>query len=229
MFVGHLGVGLALSSRARRFRLGTLLGAGMLLDVLLGVFVLAGIEQVIVPPGYATEHTLEFVFPYSHGLLNSLVWAGITAALAGAGWLLIGRGAAAAWIAGAAVFSHFLCDAVVHVRGLPLLGEDSPHVGLGLWSAMPWALALEVLLLAGGVVLFLRSRPGLSRLRRGVLIGVLGLLVVLQVVGQLGGAPPPPASALAVSWIVQTVVLVLLGFWADPAPVSSPAVAASAG
>jgi hypothetical protein len=221
MFVGHLGVGLALSSRSRRFRLGTLFGAAMLLDVLLGVFVLAGLEQVIVPSDFATGHFLEFVFPYSHSLLNSLIWAGITAALAGTGWLLIGRGAAAAWIAAAAVFSHFLCDVVVHVRGLPLLGQDAPSVGLGLWRAMPWALALEVLLLAGGVVLFFRSRPGLSRLRRGVLLGVLGLVAVLQVVGQLAGGVPPPPSVLAVSWIVQTAVLVVLGLWADPAPANA--------
>lgn len=229
MFIGHLGVGLALSSRSRRFRLGPLLGAAMLLDVLLGIFVLAGMEQVIVPANFATGHYLEFVFPYSHGLLSSLLWAVITAALAGAGWLLMGRGSAAAWIAGAAVLSHFLCDAVEHVRGLPLLGEGFPHIGLGLWKAMPWALALEVLLLAGGVVLFLRSRPGLPRLRRGVLLAVLGLLVVLQGAAQLGGGVPPPPSALALSWIVQTAVLVLLGLWADPAPVSAPAVAASAG
>jgi hypothetical protein len=229
MFVGHLGVGLALSSRSRRFRLGTLLGAALLLDVLLGIFVLAGIEQVVVPPDFATGHFLEFVFPDSHRLLGALIWAGITAALAGAGWLMLGRGAAAAWIAGAAVLSHWVCDAVVHARGLPLLGEDSPHVGLGLWRAMPCALALELLLLAGGAVLFLRSRRDLSRVRSGVLLGVLGLLAVLQAVAQLAGGAPPAASALAVSWIVQTAVLVLLGLWADPAPVSSPAVAASAG
>jgi hypothetical protein len=229
MFVGHLGVGLALASRSPQFRLGTLLGAAMLLDVLLGVFVLAGMEQVIVPPNFATGRYLEFVFPYSHGLLNSVLWAGITAALAGAGWLLIGRGAAAAWIAGAAVFSHFLCDAVAHVRGLPLLGEDFPHVGLGLWRAMPWALGLELLLLAGGVALYLRSRPGLSRMRRGVLLGVLGLLAALQLAGQLGGGLPPPAPVLAVSWIAQTAVLVLLGLWVDPGRVSSPVAAVSAG
>ena len=229
MFVGHLGVGLALSSRSRRFRLGSLLGATLLLDVLLGVFVLAGMEQVIVPPDFATGHFLEFVFPYSHGLLSSVLWASLTAAMAGAGWLLLGRGAAAAWIAGVAVFSHFLCDAVEHVRGLPLLGDDSPHVGLGVWRAMPWALALEVLLLAGGVALFLRSREGLSRARRAVLLGVLGLLAVLQVVGQLGGALPPPTPALAVSWLVQSGVLVLLGLWADPAPVSDAAEVAPAG
>lgn len=229
MFVGHLGVGLALSSRSRRFRLGPLLGAVMLLDVLLGVFVLAGMEQVIVPPHFATGRYLEFVFPYSHGLLNAVIWAGLTAALAAAGWLLLGRGPPAAWIAFAAVLSHFVCDAVEHVRGLPLLGEDFPHVGLGLWRAMPWALALELVLLAGGVVLFLRSRPDLPPVRRAVLLGVLLLLAILQTAGQLGGAAPPPASALAMSWILQTVVLVLLGLWADPAPVSAPAEAAVAG
>ena len=83
---------------------------------------------------------------------------------------------------------------------------------------MPWALALELVLLAGGVVLFLRSRPDLPPVRRGVLLAVLVLLAGLQAVGQLGGAQPPPASALAVSFIVQTAVLVLLGLWADPAP-----------
>jgi hypothetical protein len=229
MFVGHLGVGLALSSRSRRFRLGTLLGAALLLDLLLGVLVLAGMEQVVVPSDFAAGHYLEFVFPYSHGLLAAVFWAGLTAVLAGAGWLLLGRGATAAWIAGAAVFSHFVCDAVEHVRGLPLLGEDLPHVGLGLWRSMPWALALEMLLLAGGAAFFLRSRPDLPRLRRGVLLAVLGLLAVLQGVGSLSGAAPPPPSVLAMTWIVQTVVLVLLGFWVDPAPVSSPAVAAPAG
>jgi hypothetical protein len=229
MFVGHLGVGLALASRSRRFRLGPLLGATLLLDVLLGVFILAGLEQVIVPPDFATGHFLEFVFPYSHGLLSSVLWALVTAAMAGAGWLLLGRGASAAWIAGAAVFSHFVCDAVEHVRGLPLLGEDFPHLGLGLWRAMPWALALEVLLLAGGVMLFLRSREGLSRVRRGVLLGVLGLLAALQVASQLGGAMPPAPAVLGVSWILQTAVLVALGLWADPAPVSAPTPAAPAG
>jgi len=89
---------------------------------------------------------------------------------------------------------------------------------------MPWALALEVLLLAGGVVLFLRSREQLSRVRRGVLLAVLGLLAALQIAGQLGAGMPPAPSVLAASWLVQTAVLVALGLWADPAPVSAPGV-----
>ncbi len=227
MFVGHLGVGLALSSRSRALRLGTLLGGVMLLDMLLGLFVLAGWERVIVPPDFASGHYLEFVFPYSHGLAASLAWSGLAAALAGSGVLLLGRGSAAAWVAAAAVASHFLCDLVEHVRGLPLLGEGSAHLGLGLWRVMGWALALELLLLAGGAGLFLRSRPGLPRGRRTVLLSVLGALAVMQAIGQLAGAQPPRPPALAASWIGQTLVLVLLGLWADPAPLRSPAAASA--
>jgi len=227
MFVGHLGVGLALSSRSRAFRLAPLLGGVMLLDVLLGVFVLAGWEQVIVPSDFASGHYLEFVFPYSHGLVASLVWSGLAAGLAGSGVLLLGRGGPAAWVAAAAVSSHFVCDMVEHVRGLPLLGEGSPHLGLGLWRAMGWALALEWVLLVAGAALFLRSRPGLPRGRRLGLLTVLGVLGVLQTFSQLAGARPPPVPALAVSWILQTAVLVLLGLWADPAGVRSPAAASA--
>jgi len=223
VLIGHLGVGLALSSRSRRFRLGPLLGAALLLDILLWLFVLAGLEQVIVPPDFPTGHFLEFVFPYSHGLFSSLVWSGLTAVLAARGWLLLGSGAAAAWVASVAVLSHFLCDAVEHVQGLPLLGESSPHVGLGLWRAMPWALVLELVLLVCGAVLFLRSRPGLPRLRRGVLLAVLGLLATFQLFGQLAGATLPPLPVLATVSIVQTAVLVLLGLWADRETVSAPA------
>ena len=215
MFVGHLGVGLALSSRSPRFRLGPLLGGALFLDVLLGAFVLAGMEQVIVPPDFRSGHYLEFVFPYSHGLASTVAWAGLAAVLAGAGVLGVGRGRQAAWVMAAGVASHFLCDAVVHVRGLPLLGDLSPHVGLGLWRVMGVALGLELLLLGGGAWLFLRSRPGLPLVRRRVLLGVLVALAVVQTVGQLTAADAPPPEALALTWLGQTGVLVLLGLWAD--------------
>lgn len=225
MFVGHLGVGLALSAGSRRFRLGPLLGAALLLDVLLGVFVLAGWERILVPPDFAARHFLEFDFPYSHGLLATLVWASLAAALASTGLLPLGRGAAAAWVVAAAVASHWVCDVIEHVRGLPLFGPGSPRVGLGLWSAMGWALGLELVLLLAGAALFLRSRPGLSRGRRTVLLLVLGALGVLQVVSQLSGSEAPPPRTLAVSWLGQAALLTALGLWADPllrSPAASP-------
>jgi len=216
MFVGHLGVGLALSASSRRFRLGTLFAAVLLLDLLLGVFVLAGRERVIVPPDFAAAHFLEFDFPYSHGLLATMLWSGLVATLGSLGLLLLGRGAAAAWVVGLAVASHWVCDVIEHVRGLPLLGPGSPRVGLGLWEFMGLALVLELVLLLVGAVLFLRSRPGLPRGRRAVLLLVLGALATLQTFSQLAGSEVPPPRVLALTWIAQAAALTALGFWADP-------------
>jgi len=163
-------------------------------------------------------------------LVSTVAWAGLAAVLAGAGVLGVGRGRQAAWVMAAAVASHFLCDAVVHVRGLPLLRDVAPRVGLGLWRVMGVALGLELLLLGGGTWLFLRSRPELPVVRRGVLLGVLVVLAVLQVVGQLAEADAPPPAALALTWLAQTLVLVLLGLWADrgvaPEPVGASVAAA---
>jgi hypothetical protein len=215
MFVGHLGVGLALASRSPRYRLGALLGLVMLLDALLGVFVLAGWERIIVPSDFAVRHFLEFEFPWSHGLSSTLGWSLVAAAAAGAGWLSLGRGAGAAWTAGLAVASHWLCDALEHVRGLPLLGPGSPHIGLGLWSAMPWALAIEVALLAVGAALFLWARRDVPRSRVGVLLVALTAFTALQIVAQSSGSSAPAAAPMAVSWIGETVLLVALGSWVD--------------
>ena len=63
MFVGHLGAALALKRADRRINLGTLLFAAMLFDLLLWIFVMLGIESVVVPPGFSTRHYLTFVFP----------------------------------------------------------------------------------------------------------------------------------------------------------------------
>ena len=77
MFVGHLGVGLGLKKVEPEVNLGLLFFATLLLDFLLGIFVLMGIEQVHVPADYASLHYLMFTFPYSHGLLASLIWAAL--------------------------------------------------------------------------------------------------------------------------------------------------------
>src|SRR5271165_6277606 len=145
MFLGHVGVGLAFKRAVPSVSAGWLVAGALLLDFLLGLFVLAGFEQVYVPADFARRHYLTFSFPWSHGLLATLVWsalaAGVTAGLV--------RGPARGWAAlavAAAVASHFLCDAVEHLPELPLLGPTSPQLGLGLWRWMPWALALEAAL-----------------------------------------------------------------------------------
>jgi hypothetical protein len=116
MGIGHVAVGLGLKRADPALNLGWLLFAAMLPDFLLGWFALAGQETYEAPPGFATGHYLLFTFPWSHGLAADLVWAAAAGLVA---WRFTRRWTASLAIA-AAVASHFVLDAIVHVKGLPL-------------------------------------------------------------------------------------------------------------
>jgi hypothetical protein len=211
MFVGHLGVGLGAKRLAPEVSLGVLFLAAMLLDALLWVFVLLGWEAVHVPTNFADVHYLAFTFPYSHGLLASLVWS-----VAAFGLIrLSGRSLGAGWVVGATVFSHFVLDAIVHVAGLPLLGAGSYHAGLGLWRHTGLELAVECAL--GGLGWWLWTRGG--RPARAAVRLTLGAIVVmcalLTIRGGLATAPPPAAGAMAVVSLLMIGVLSALAFWLD--------------
>ena len=149
MFVGHLGVGLGLKKAAPEVNLGLLVFAAFLLDVLLGLFVLLGLEQIHVPANYAQLHYLRFTFPSSHGLLASLLWAAVAFIISTALWPhnAVNR-TRAGLVVGAAVWSHWTGDAIEHVP-VPLMGANSPTVGLSLWNHLGIAIGLELLLTVG--------------------------------------------------------------------------------
>jgi hypothetical protein len=52
MFIGHYGVSFAAKRFATRTSLGALFLAVQLLDVLLAIFVLAGVEKLRIVPGF---------------------------------------------------------------------------------------------------------------------------------------------------------------------------------
>ena len=211
MFLGHIGVGLGLKRAAPSLNAGVLVAAALLLDWLLGLFVLGGVEAVHVPQDFARRHYLTFSFPFSHGLAATLLWSAAAAALGAA--LL--RGPSRRWgalVVAVAVASHFLCDAVEHIPELPLLGANSPLVGWGLWRWMPLALALEVALAAVGFGLYWRAVPG------GFPWGLALLLLVLAAValpGQLLSTEAPATQALVATWLLQVPLLGLLIGWLD--------------
>jgi hypothetical protein len=208
MFVGHLGAGLAAKRLAPEVGLGVLFLAAMWLDALLWVFVLLGLESVHVPPSLGEGRYLTFTFPYSHGLVASLAWSAIGFGLVrSTGWSL-----RAGLVVEASVFSHFLLDALVHVAGLPLLGDASYHVGLGLWRHTGPELAVECAL--GGLGWWLyRDAPGAARgARRWGLAAVVGVTALLTIWGALAAAPPPTPEAMAV---VSLLTIVALACWLE--------------
>jgi hypothetical protein len=204
---------MAIGRAERRVNLGVLVFAAVFLDLVLWLFVLLGWESVTIPADFDTTHQPEFVFPYSHGLLAGVVWSAL-AGVATFFWyprLNAAKLRAAALVA-AAVFSHWLLDALVHAPELPLAGASSAKVGVGLWQAMPVALAVEAFIALAGLCLFV-SGAGLSRAKR-FWLSVLALLILAFTVAGMTVAPPPPSAvAMAASSLATIIVVCALAFW----------------
>lgn len=141
------------ASRATpRLNVGWLVFAALFADFLLGIFATLGLEHSTVPPDYANRRYLLFTFPYSHGMLALFLWSTAFGLLLSRGLGFKGR---KVWMVIAAVgLSHFLLDGLVHVAGLPVIGQNSPKLGLGLWNNMPLELTLETLMAIAGVAIY---------------------------------------------------------------------------
>lgn len=157
---GHLGIGLAAKSVATKVPLWVLLVASELLDLLSGVLIALGIERmaqvkVSLRDGMQVEESGST--PWSHGLLPSIGWSALAGGLATARY----RDRWSGVMVGVIVFSHWLLDLIVHPPDLPLFTDRSKEFGLGLWLSGPGLIIsffLEVALVAGGLIVYLRNR-----------------------------------------------------------------------
>jgi hypothetical protein len=174
--------------------------------------VIFGVESVSVPKATSSGKFFTFVFPYSHGLASSVLWSLLVAL---AGWLLVGaqfpHRSKLAWILALAVLSHFALDFIVHVPDLPISGQSSRKLGLGLWHHMPIALSVELVFAAVALVVYLRS-ASLTRPRAAVAGGMVLVAAGLTAAGPYIPGEPPAAAALAASSLATLLVVVLLGF-----------------
>jgi hypothetical protein len=206
MGAGHLAVGLGLSSADRHMNAGWFVLCAFLADVLLGIFVLLGLEEVHIPPSYEFRHYLEFTFPYSHGLLATGVWAVVAAGIARA----FAPTKTALLIAGAVV-SHFILDWIVHVPELPVAGEDSHKFGLAMWNAPAQAIAVEAAVVAAGLFLYART----ARAARWPMVAYVAALTPLMIGGQWLATNAPPVRVLAWIWIGGGILLSAVAYAID--------------
>ena len=216
MFVGHLGVGLALKKVEPKINLSVLFFASLFIDILLGLFVLAGLEQVIVPSAYSQLHYLNFSFPYSHSLLAVVIWSLVLFGVTYLAWPGESRSKIkVSMVTSAAVFFHWICDLVEHPPQLPVAGNNSSMLGLGLWNNLKIALALEVLLVAVGTILYLKVAKKIGRTGRWGIVTFMILLTSVAIMGQATVTQAPEQNAFAVSIIVQAVIVCTLAAWID--------------
>jgi len=217
MLVGHIGVGLAAKALEPRMKLGTMLAAALLLDIVFFLLMLCGAESVIAPHSGHLGGLRRFDYPYSHSLLSA-VFLAFVAAMA---WALWGgrraRRHGAYWdgialIAGT-VFSHWVLDLLVQSGDLPLY-PGGVGLGLGLGRYQPAALILELMLATGGFLAFvLRSH---AHWLRKLLVGIMvSLAACLTIEGVYGPAPLADPSATALFALGLIAVAIGLAAWAD--------------
>ena len=208
MFVGHYGVSYLANARKPGVPLWVLFLAVQFLDVLWGIFVLVGLEKVRIVPGITATNPLDLYFmPYTHSLIGALIWS-LLAALAYHFWR---PGITGGIVVGAAVFSHWLLDLIVHRPDLPLVGNRF-KVGLGLWDVPAAALLLEVSLLLGGLALYLRTT---HRVKSAGTIGFVVFSVVLigiQVMVFFGSPSGSPAAAAVTALVAYGLFAGVVGW-----------------
>ncbi len=78
MFIGHYGIGFALKKVEPGLSLGLLIFGAVMLDILFGVFLLAGFEHAKIAPGATAVSPFEFYDnPISHSAAGAVVWAAV--------------------------------------------------------------------------------------------------------------------------------------------------------
>lgn len=218
MFLGHFGVALALKRAEPKLSLGTLVLGAQLVDVLWGVFLLTGWERVRIDPGFTRVTPLQFIdYPITHSLVGALAW-GVVAAAVYYSWPTrdTSRHWQASAIVGAAVFSHFWLDAIVHVPDLTIAGEGTPALGLGLWRSLGATIAAELLVLVTGIAVYVAWRSRRHPVHPGRLTGFVVVLLGIYL-ANLFGPPPTNVTAIAVVVIVGLPLLAAFAAWVDRA------------
>jgi hypothetical protein len=224
MFLGHYGAALALKRAEPKLSLGTVFLAAQLLDLLWGAFLILGWEHASIPgPGAITP--IEFTdYPISHSLVGAIAWA-IAAAAVYYSWPTRDtvRHWQAAAIVGLAVFSHYPIDILVHLRDLPIAGNDSLKLGLGLWRYPRLTMAAELITLGLGLTVYLVKRTRrhpVRPVRLGILMAALIGIYLLSVYSP----PPTSMTPLGIGAIGIIVVAAALAAWADrrPGPAQQP-------
>lgn len=173
MFVGHYGPAVWDAHRTNGVKLWHGFLAVQAMDLVFCILALFGLEGGQLPDA---SHPLAFNIPYSHSLLGALIIAISVGILY---WLVrSAAGRKGAVIMGGLAFSHWPLDWLVHRPDLPIIPHGDTLLGLGLWD-FPWpTYILEVALLAGMMIWWMRvtAGPKWTVFAASILVAILAVL-----------------------------------------------------
>ncbi len=216
MFIGHFGIGFALKKVEPGLSLGLLIFGAILLDILFGLFLLAGLEHAKIVPGATVVSPFEFYdYPLSHSAVGAVIWA--TAGFL-AYWLWPKGDRAQrkrpAFVLSAAIFSHFILDVISHTPDMTLFGNNSPSLGLSLWNSLAGTMIVELGLFFIGIALYLSATHSVSSSGKYGFFLLVFILLALYI-GNIFSTPPPDMTSMGVTMTIGQLALVALAFWVD--------------
>jgi membrane-bound metal-dependent hydrolase YbcI (DUF457 family) len=181
------------------------------LDYIWATLVLLGIEKLRVIKGFTAGSMLDSYFhPYSHSLIAAIVWSGVAALVYKRVWHAKASNTAAL-IVGVAVFSHWILDLIAHPRDLAIY-DNKWKVGFGLWNYRDPEFALEIALLAGGIMLYL-VRNVMPAIRKTAVVTFGIALVIVQIGDTYVPRTPLTDKATVIGvWIFYTLFVVMAFF-----------------
>src|SRR5215472_9072325 len=214
MLVGHFAIGMIGKRVAPRISLGTLTLASMLPDLLGFVFIIAGLERWRMVPGGRGIASVElYDIGLSHSLAMDALWGCLLAGL----YIWLRRDGAGALILFMAVVSHWFLDFIAHRPDMQLLPGGTSVYGLGLWTSLPWTLAVEGGLWVASLIVYVRVTS--ARSRAGVFIFwlVVAVLTASWISNFTVSAPPAAQSPVSGSIVALCFfsLMVAWAFWMD--------------
>lgn len=210
MFIGHFGLGLAAKKIDNKPSLGTMFFASQFIDLLWPIFLLIGLEKVLIEPGNTAFTPLNFIhYPLSHSFIAVFCWATIF----GAVYFFFKRNLKSSLLLGVLVMSHWVLDFVTHRPDLPIFLEDGIKVGLGLWNSIVLTIIVEGLIFFTGVYLYLKVTKAKNKKAQ---VGFWSLLIFLCIIYLLNIFGSPPPSEKAIGFVGMSLwLLVAWGYWID--------------
>ncbi len=214
MFIGHYAPAAALKPLSASVPLWHLFVAVQFLDYLWAAFILTGVEQARVVPGFLDASDLDLYFmPYTHSLAAAALWSLAGAALYGT---IINKraGLGGAMLIALAIASHWFADLIVHAPDLALYPGSDVKLGFSLWSSMTLSVGLELGFFIAGFVLYLGGTSPKGAVGRVAPYVVMAALIGIELYSATG-SPPPDISSFAILALVSYTLIAALAFWLD--------------
>ena len=149
--------------------------------------------------------------PFTHSLPGTTFWS-VGAAVAYRAMAPAQKWTAAV-IVGGAVFSHWILDLIVHRPDLALY-DDAYKVGFGLWNYPAIAFVLEIALLFGGIVLYMRATAPVDAIGRYGMV-ILGVIAVVLQAYVFFGPPPVSDTAFALTALELYFAFAVAVYWLE--------------